>query len=476
MMLAGSIVTGFKTGASMFEMSDINLTFTAPFPQQSVLIYGMLQSISKVLILCVLLVWQSAALAIFGVDFRGILVLIILTFVFTMLLQFIQMAIYLFTVGNKKRKILLGTLIGACFVPLFIKAIYEIAMAIQTGAFGVAAERVINSKIFDFTPVLGWLSGAAAEFSLELSFVDGYSGNLIYGGLLMLLLVGICVFCGVYIYKSKSDYYEDAIVAGETRFALQRDLAEGKATLATLGSNKKVKLKKTGVGGLGASAMFHRQMRTAFRESLFGIWSPATIMQIVSVVGFTVAILSGGEDELKPIVLVFLLGMMMLWQVLLIGNGAGLLEQYMHYIFLIPESSIKKLIWSNIISIVQSGVTAAVIFIAVGVIVKASAGVVIACILTYVFFNFYLIGINYAFERLKIGSKGLLIFLYFTASIVFLIPGIVGAAFVGGITGITSGVAVLAGWEILAGFIFFLLAQGVLHDMDMPVMMTRQVK
>jgi hypothetical protein len=470
MVFFASIVQGFKNGASMFDMCDINLPFTAPIKQQSVLIYGMIKSLGRAALLCLFLVWQGYLFALFGIDWRGIIIIIALFIITTALCQFLQMAIYLLTFGRTKRKIAFGIGIAALYLPLVIKAIYEFTRGAE---LEIAAERVINSPYFNYAPILGWMSGAAADFAMELSFLPGVSGNIAEGLILTALLIIAFAGCTVYILRSKADFYEDAIVAGETRFALQRDIAEGNAQSIFAQANGKKnkppkKLTKTGVNGFGASAIFYKQMRETFREKFFGLWGVGTLTQIGMVVGFTIA-LKSDEDPISPVAgLMLITVMMMFCQIFILSTGAGMRELYSHYIFIIPENPLKKLIWANVITLFKCSVEAVIIFTAAGIIYGASPLLTFTCAVAFICYVFYLIGLTYAFERIEIVSKALVLGLYFLSIMLVLAPGIIIGVAVGALAGMPVGVLVFAAYEILAGIGGFALAQGILHNMDMP--------
>jgi hypothetical protein len=473
MFFIGSLAQGFKNGSSMFDMCDINLAFTAPIKQQSVLIYGMIKSLGRALLICVFIIWQGALFAIFGIDFRGILLTIALVVIVIALCQFLQMAIYLLTFGRKKRKIAIGIGVAALYLPLIGKAIYEFT---TESDLSVAAERVVNSPFFDYSPILGWMSGAAAQFAKELSFVPNTSGNILQGFILLGLLLAAFAGCALFIIRSKADFYEDAIVAGETRFAKQRDIAEGNINSIYSTANKSVpkKLKKTGVSGFGASALFHRQMRETFRGKFFGFLDASTITQIAMVVGFTIAIKGGGDDGgLSPIMdMLLILALLSVCQIFMLSLGSGMRELFSHYIYMIPESPFKKLVWANIASLFKAACEAVVIFVGVGIVFGAPVMVIVTCFIAYVAYVFYLIGLTFAFERIEVGSKGLALILYFSAVFTLLGPGIIAAALLGSLLGAPLGLLVLTGWEILAGVGLFALAQGVLHNMDIPQLTT----
>ncbi|MDR0947529.1 MAG: putative ABC exporter domain-containing protein [Ruminococcus sp.] len=471
--LLGAFASGFKNGASMFEMSDINMVFTGPIISRHVLIYGMLKSVTNALLLCIMVIWQSVIFAMFGYDGRGIFITVLL-FMFVMVIcQFLQMVIYLLTFGRKKRRVAVGIIGGAMFIPLVIKAIYEFTTQID---FMVAAERTVNSPYFNYVPVIGWMSGASADFGMAMSTLPDRSGDIAQGFVLVGLLVLAIIACAVFIIRSKADFYEDAIIAGETRFAVQRDLAEGNVNniySPKAHSKKPLKLKKTGVGGSGANAFLFRQLREAFRESFFGLWGGMNIFQICVMIGFGVGISLGGNDGIGELTgeefMLFILAMLSFTQIVMVSIGRGMRELLTHFIYMVPENPLKKIIWANMTTLIKTAVEAVLYFGIIGIAAKASIPLIIACILCYTAFTFYYVGLQMAFERIELASKGLMLGVFFLVFIAFMSPGAIAGIIVGIITNsIATGVFIISAWLIIAGFISFAIGKGVLHNMDIP--------
>jgi hypothetical protein len=162
-------------------------------------------------------------------------------------------------------------------------------------------------------------------------------------------------------------------------------------------------------------------------------------------------------------------------QMFLIGMGRGLKELYMHYIYLIPKSSLSKIVWNSCETVFKVLVEAAVIFTVAGLIARAPALDIAGAFLAYVLYNFLLLGINYSSLRWAGGTMnaGLSIVLYMLIVVVTLAPGIVAAVIAGSalpkhLSGL--GYFVLAAWELIAGFAFFALSNGILHKCDMSSM------
>jgi hypothetical protein len=277
-----------------------------------------------------------------------------------------------------------------------------------------------------------------------------------------------------YIFKSNPDYYEDALVATETVFEKKRAVAEGQVNLEAL-SDKKIKVAKTGVSGAGSSAFFHRHLRELFRVNRFGL-ETVSIWIILIAIGLAVVTRFNTDAETTDGggfgILMLLQGLM--WaKMFTISMGRGLKEMHAHYIYMIPESSFSKLVWSNLETVFKCFAEAVLVFAGAGIILQVPPPLWLACIAVYTVFALLLIGINSLFLRLTGISMnaGLIMLLYIFAVIVILLPGLIPALIVGSMVegwGVLLGLIILAMWELLAALICFALSKGILHKCDIP--------
>jgi len=278
----------------------------------------------------------------------------------------------------------------------------------------------------------------------------------------------------LYIAISNPDYYEDVLVATETAFERMRVLSEGQIN-PEASSTKKIKVAKTGIGGQGASSIFYKHLRESFRANRFGLWGLSSVLTVLGAVVFSLFMRDKGGS------IIVLLQILMWLQIFMIGTGRGLKELYIHYIYLIPDSSFRKIVWSNLEIAFKVLVESLAIFVLTGLILDESFGTIAAAILVYTLFSFLLLGINYLSLRWTGTniSAGLLLFIYSLAVIVIMLPGLVAAIILGSMIegkGILIGLGALAVWELLAGLGCFALSKSVLHRTDMPVLKAGQTR
>lgn len=451
-----SVVKGLSSGDAIFEMSDVNLTFVSPISTRKVLLYGLLRMAKTSLAGGFFILFQSSSLANFGIDYGGVL-LTFTSYVLSIVTLIISsLVIYSVTNGNPRRKLMVKLVSCLLFVPF---AVYFIAQYFSAHDVVSAIQSTVGSPYFRFIPVAGWTAGGVTAFlSGEI-----FSGCVFFG---MNLLLGAGMVA--YIMLSNPDYYEDVLVASETVYEKKRAMAEGNPGAATQ-SKRPVKITKTGITGNGAAALFGKHMRENFRENRFGILTLPSVLIVTGAVVITFFIRN-----------IFTVMQILMWcQIMLIGTGRGLKETFYHYIYMIPESSFKKILWSSMEIMARTLLESVMIFGIGGAIVRSNPENVLVCILTYTLFSLLLLGVNYVLMRFTGAdvSAGLLVIIYFLAVVVAMLPGlalaIVIGSIIGGDLGFLSGVLVLAGWELAAGLGCFALASGVLHNCDMASLETR---
>jgi hypothetical protein len=315
---------------------------------------------------------------------------------------------------------------------------------------------LIRSPFFAWTPVAGWSSVGAV------ALLEGDMGSaLLFLGLIALAIAALIA----YIALSNPDYYEDVLVAAETSFEKKRNLAEGRVG-AAMSSARKIKVSGTGIGGAGARAFFFKHLRESFRVNRFGPLSLRCVLIVIGA-GIIAAFMKDGS-------LLRILQVLMWIQIFLIGTGQGLKELYSHYIYMIPEASFPKIVWSNLEIAFTALIESVLIFGVACALSGESPLLAVASVVAYTMFSLLLIGVNYLSLRLTGAdmSVGLLMFLYVIAVIVIMLPGIILALFasalIGAPYGSLAGAAVLAAWECAAALVCFALSKGALDACDMP--------
>lgn len=449
-----SVHKGLTSGDTIFDMSDVNLLFVSPVNPRSILLYGLVRLAKTSFWAGFFILFQGANLANFGVGFGGIWLLFLIFILLMMVLSLLSLVIYSASNGHPRRKMAVRVLAVIVFLPLVA---YFGVLFISSGDALVSLATAVQSPFLNFIPFIGWAAAAAGAL---------LGGHLLSGiGWLALLLLGGGGLLA-YTMLSKSDYYEDVLVATETAYEKKRAVEEGDIN-ATAASTAKVRVTKTGIRGHGASAIFYKHLRETFRQNRLGFFSVYTIIVFICALAFSIF-----TRGLLGVVVV--LQILMWMQIFMVGNGRGLRELYTHYIYMIPEPPFKKVVWSNM-ELVFKTLLESVLFLGIpGLILGDNLLLILASMLAYTLFSMLLLGINYLSMRWTGASisQGLLLTIYFFAVMLIMLPGLVPALIVGfmvgGVWGTALGLGILCVWELLAALGCFALSKNVLHNCDMP--------
>jgi hypothetical protein len=458
LFLVIAVLKGLSSGDVIFDMNDVNFLFVSPVSPRLILMYGIVRMAKMAFLAGFFILFQSNSLSSgFGVGFGAVLILLLGFILAVCLLQIISLLIYSKTNGNPGRKRAVRLIAAAVFLPLlgFLGLQY-----MKNPDLVLALKSTLDSQIFSWTPVAGWASEGVT------AWITGDIGNgLLFFGLH--LLAGILLI--LYIALSNPDYYEDVLVATETTFEKKRSMAEGQVNMEGI-MTRKVRITRTGIGGLGANAIFHKHLRESFRANRLGLWGLSSIILIAGSALISLFLRDKGG-------ILLILQILMWSQIFLIGTGRGLKELYSHYIYMIPESSFLKIVWSNLEIMAKVSLESLFIFSVAGIITGEPLLLILAAIVVYILFSFLLLGINFLSLRWTGAdiSAGLLIFIYTAAVIIIMLPGIIAAAVIGsmfGDIGVLIGLGILSLWELITALGCFALSKGVLHRCDMPVMKT----
>jgi len=461
-----AIKQGLSKGTTLFAMEDVNNLFVSPLNPRGILLFGVAKMMKTAALSSIFILFNSMTLRdMFGVYFGGVMIFFAAFVLVTAVSQVMTLVIYSFTNSRPRRQKIVKAIVFILFAPMVISLLWNLVSADFDIVVGFL--EFMRTPISSFIPIAGW----AAAGSLAFIAGDIAGGALFFG---MLVATGAIFISAIYI--GKPDYYEDVLVATETAFEKVRAVAEGDIGAATL-SEKSVKVKATGVGGYGASAIFHRHIREAFRTNRFGLWGTSTLVLVVLAMfnSFIMARAGGGDENTSALMLTVLI-MMMIVQVFLVSSCRGEKDTYSHYVYMIPEKPFKKMIWSNLEGIFKITVQNTLVFIASGIILGADVPFIILAIVTCTLFAFMSLGVSWISMRFTGShmSMGILLMLYFLAIIIVVLPGAVGAVIVGSIIGghggLIVGLLILSAWELIAGIGCFAASKGVLHNCDVPTM------
>lgn len=397
---------GFKNGASMFSMADVNILFPAPFRQQKILFYGLFQQLGTSLLLGVFLLFQYSGLhTVYDITY-GDLLIILLGYVLTVFLgQITAMVIYAFTSADDKRKnVVRGayyTIVGAFIVHIGIQCIGDTSQLLSR------AVEAANSVFVKLFPVSGWTGRAVSGLML------GNPADIIIG---LALCAAFLVFLICLITYGKQDYYEDVLKSSEIMQSAITARKEGKMGDV---APKNVKVGKTGLGkGFGANAIY-------YKHKLENRRSRALILDTISLVFAVISIVMSIFMKSAGITAVFITVTCM--QIFSVALGRFNKELTKPYIYMIPEPPLKKMLYGLAESFPSAVIEAVIIFVPVAFILGLNPAVAVACIIARISYTFLFTAVNITVDRLWGGgaNKTFVMLLYFGILILLAAPGLV---------------------------------------------------
>lgn len=398
---------GFYNGASMFSMQDVNLIFTSPLKQNTVLSFGLVQQLGRSLMLGFFILFQSGTVcSTYGVGFEALIYILIGYGVTVFLSQMTAMVIYSFTSSDDKKRKALKSIYTAVIASF---GAYVLYIAYLKGGINIQSlVEAAQSPVTRLFPVSGIIS---------LAIRGSISGNIyeiLYG------LVYCIIFWTLYrlaIRFINSDYYEDVLQSTENSFSAISARKEGKASE---NAPRNVKTGKIGITkGYGASVIAEKHKIENRRSRKFILSTMSLVMVVFTAVS---ALLFRDEP-----VAVFALSIYMMTMGIVSGRWAK--ELSYPYIYLIPESSYKKLLYmikSEIPSIVTESILCClpILFICGVGITDA-----IAMVIGRISFAFLIISVNLLLKKVfgESDKKKFIVIFYFLMVMIFSMPGIISA-------------------------------------------------
>ncbi len=397
---------GFSSGASFYSMADVNLLFGLPVTPRRILMYGLIKQMGMSLLLGIFLIFQYSWLNMqYGLTMGGLVIVLLGYCIVVFSSQVTAMIIYSFTSCDDRRRNISKALFIALCVLVAGYLVYPLFFN-RSDLLGTITARA-NTLFIDLIPVVGWMKAVVAGF---------LSGNFLPTILGLLSTVGLIVLLVMLLTYNRSDFYEDVLQATEVSFTAITAKKEGKVAEVV---PKNVKVGKIGLGhGKGASSFYYKHL-VENRRSRFFILDFNSLLFIIMCIVFSYFLKDAG------IIPVFVFSI----YILLFTTAAGrwLKELLLPYVYMVPVSPFKKLVMISCESIIKLVVECMLLFVPIGFLLQLSPLTTLICIIGRVGFGLLFMAGNILAERLfgSMGSKALILTLYFIMMIILCIPGII---------------------------------------------------
>lgn len=444
-----SLKQGIERGSSYFRYSDVNLVFTAPFRPSKVLLYGFIKHMGTSLLIVLFTIFQIPNVKNnFMLHSYGIWVILLAVLFYSLLYPIVGMVLYIFSSESSKRRVITKRALDALIILFVVGLVMEVLQkqSLLEGAVGY-----LNKDVFTWMPLVGQLRtiASAAVYGIDPLFWLSVG----------ILTVIIAAFVTV-LYRSDMDYYEDVLAA--TDQIEQRIRAKRQGRDASL-TERKARKVKGGFSGNGAKAIFEKNLLEYRKTSYFLFFDKTSLIIVLTGIGFKYLM----PETRSSIFFTLFFSAYMLFFFTVQGKWPAELDK--PYVFLIPESSGKKLLYTTLPENIKNLLDGTLLFILSYFLMKANLPVVLMCIVCYTLYGAIYIYTDIVSRRLfgSVHSKVMQIFIKLFVSLFVIAPGIV----LMGIVEFTIrndfvSVLVVAAWNLIVTFGLFLAAGGIFNNLE----------
>lgn len=464
--LYGSIATGLiifftvpdllmslNNGASFFRGADVNLVFTAPIKPQKILIYGFCKQAYTVLISLFFLLFQIPNLYRFSnVKSYGIFAILIAMFILLLINSIIKLLLYSLASKSDKNKTMIRWIFKG--MGMFGCAAYFICLY-NLRSPGQALNFMLNNKVIRYIPVYGWVR------EISFSAINGLNDSTyIY----IMLSIALAVLAMYTLYSMDMDYFEDVLSSTEIKENAISAARSGDRTYR--GINRKGKVRKVQYTRKGhrASAILFRQI-LEYRKTGFGL------INFTSAIYVVIAVTAGLFLPVKDLRIIFTFSSYLL----LIFSFAGKWQQELArpYVFILPDTDFKKVIYSTLVDNIKNLIDGCLIFFITGFLFRSELIFILINILAFTSIGALFVYGGVLTYRILGNTKSLVLISFMRIGLLLLIviPGLVIFGVINGILNNQFGqylaYLILIGYNIVFSSIIILLGKGIFENIEL---------
>lgn len=270
--------TGDKSGASIFNMSDVNFLFASPRRPQSILCFKSFIQMGAVFLSSLYLGAQIPNLVLnLGLTVAAAIV-IVLAFILCIILGMLTSVCTYTIVASKPSRKKWVTPIAVAVLLLVALILFLVKHFGNLGWFDTL-KLTFASRYSRFFPIFGWMAYLV---------VSAVKGNYLMCLLMLLAIIAFTLLIFYFVWRIDADFYEDAVIKANDTFEKQQAALEGKKQRK---KPRKEIAKPQEIGkGWGANAFFFKQMHIRRRNALLGLFSKSAVTYMLISVGAAAAV------------------------------------------------------------------------------------------------------------------------------------------------------------------------------------------
>lgn len=339
LMLFSTLMTSKK---ALFMGEDAYFLFSGPFTRKQIMFYLTLQTVLQAIMLGFFAMIFFAGMSA-GSSFNGVFISLMFLGTILSVIMFLVLTdyVYVLSIGDEKYKIL-SKLIPAGFL-IFILGIL-VMIYLQTGSIKTIMVDFIQSPLFYYVPVFGWLKLALVSYVAN----DLMMCLLGFG----LLILGLVIVYALFI-NYKGDFYEQAL-ADSLDFS--KRMKQVKAGNQDAMRDIKVKSHIKGEFKLGAYAVLSKNLLLMKKTNRL-----LTMSDVISI-GIYIAV-----TLFSNLGFGFFIYMMVMYVFSALQQSDLYNELQNYHIYLIPDKPMKKLISIMIPTFIKVSLITGLSLIIVGI-------------------------------------------------------------------------------------------------------------
>lgn len=368
-----TIYSGISRKNFRFTMSDVNLIFTSPIRPQNTLLYGFVREISFIFAFSLFFLFQIPnILNHFKFANYGILIFFITLFIFCITLSFISLLMYgIFSRFQKYKTFAVN--FSKCILAIFLISTTLYIYQNSSGNYFEIFTDFFNKNWWGYIPVVGWTSNIITQC------LTVFNASIFLN---LGLLILTCILCGFILYNLNLDYYEDALPSAEQNEVAQSYKNSGfdsKQLLSSSKARKPFARRKVSMVKFPSfsKAIFYRHI-LEYKKTGFYFVNLLTLFYLIISIAYGLWF----EPPLSPLLY---LAAYLIVTTLQIGKWSQDFNN--HFIFLIPDSSTSKLLYSTLSSMIKYIIDGCFIFIPAGILLKVNPLEIIFGILSFISFG-----------------------------------------------------------------------------------------
>lgn len=358
----------------LFRPAHAHFVFTAPISPKLVLLNG--GWMNYVFSVVIWIIFTVGGLTVFQIALWRMLLLLLAGLILETGLE-VAVMVFLYTNDHLPEKLMNGI---RWFIRIFMVA-FTLLVVFYFRKNGLTVESVfsfIDWEVLQVIPVIGWQIAAYRLILL------GPTALNVICSVLYAAFVLAAIVCALRM-KCDGGYYEEAAKFADDYAELRQKKKSGDVDLTIGGKKRKFRRVKDRISGRGAKAIFYRQLLEYKKEKFF-IFSQMTLIAAIVAFVFSfsmkeTAMESGAEG-------LFLLGVVAYVSFIMSGYvGKWENELKNPYMYLIPDSPVRKMWYATLMEHVKAFVDGCIICIPIGIFWKVRPYEIVFCILIYTVFQ-----------------------------------------------------------------------------------------